>query len=99
MMSIHKALVLLVAGLLVQGCGNLIKGDVDETPRLEQVDENVCLINFNAYDVGKALETLNGEDLAGRNLTVNEARPKPDRGGGGGRGHRLGARRDRRPEH
>jgi cold-inducible RNA-binding protein len=40
----------------------------------------------------KAMEALNGTNLGGRNLTVNEARPKPDRarrdgGGGGGRGY------------
>ena len=39
----------------------------------------------------KAIEQFNGTDLAGRNLTVNEARPREDRGGrgcggGGGRG-------------
>lgn len=38
----------------------------------------------------KAMEALNGTNLGGRNLTVNEARPKTDRprggGGGGGRG-------------
>jgi RNA recognition motif-containing protein len=38
----------------------------------------------------KAMEALNGHNLGGRNLTVNEARPKTDRprreGGGGGRG-------------
>lgn len=33
-----------------------------------------------------AIEQLNGKDVGGRNLTVNEARPKTDRGGGGGRG-------------
>jgi RNA recognition motif-containing protein len=32
----------------------------------------------------KAIEQFNGTDLAGRNLTVNEARPREDRGGGGG---------------
>jgi RNA recognition motif-containing protein len=37
---------------------------------------------------GKAMDALNGTNLGGRNLTVNEARPKADRprGGGGGRG-------------
>jgi len=39
---------------------------------------------------GKAMEALNGTNLSGRNLTVNEARPKADRprreGGGGNRG-------------
>ena len=37
----------------------------------------------------KAIEQFNGTDLNGRNLTVNEARPREDRGsrgGGGGRG-------------
>src|SRR5258706_11900036 len=39
----------------------------------------------------KAIEQFNGTDLAGRNLTVNEARPREDRGGrGGGRGGRGG---------
>ena len=35
----------------------------------------------------KAIEQFNGTDLGGRNLTVNEARPREDRGNrGGGRG-------------
>lgn len=38
----------------------------------------------------KAIEALNGKELGGRALNVNEARPKPEgrggRGGGGGRG-------------
>ncbi len=45
---------------------------------------------------GKAMEALNGTALGGRNLTVNEARPKMDRprreGGGGGRGGFGGGR-------
>ena len=41
----------------------------------------------------KAIEDLNGHQLGGRSLTVNEARPKPERsggygGGGGGRSRR-----------
>ena len=44
----------------------------------------------------KAIDELNGRDLDGRNLTVNEARPREERGGhrrdggGGGRGGRGG---------
>lgn len=37
----------------------------------------------------KAMEALNGTSLGGRNLNINEARPKAERprgGGGGGRG-------------
>ena len=36
----------------------------------------------------KAIEALNGANLDGRNLTVNEARPKEERSGGGFRGGR-----------
>ncbi|MHC5006073.1 MAG: RNA recognition motif domain-containing protein [Planctomycetota bacterium] len=32
-----------------------------------------------------AIEQLNGTDVAGRNIIVNEAKPRADRGGGGGR--------------
>jgi cold-inducible RNA-binding protein len=39
-----------------------------------------------AEDAAKAIEMFNGKELGGRNLTVNEAKPKTDRGGGGGRG-------------
>ncbi len=31
-----------------------------------------------------AITAMNGKDMDGRTLTVNEARPKEDRGGGGG---------------
>ena len=39
----------------------------------------------------KAIAALNGSSLGGRNLNVNEARPKVERGSGGGfGGHRGG---------
>src|SRR3954463_14002563 len=42
-------------------------------------------------EAAAAIEQFNGKDLAGRNLTVNEAKPKADRGGrGGGGGGRGG---------
>lgn len=38
-------------------------------------------------EAGKAIATLNGKDLDGRTIVVNEARPmEPRTGGGGGRG-------------
>lgn len=49
----------------------------------------------NASEADKAIAALNGSDLGGRPLTINEAKPKTDRpksggqrfgGGGGGRG-------------
>lgn len=38
----------------------------------------------NDDEAAKAIEGLNGNSLGGRTLTVNEARPKPERSGGGG---------------
>lgn len=37
-----------------------------------------------------AIEGLNGKDVDGRKLTVNEAQPKPDRGNRGGGGYGRG---------
>jgi RNA recognition motif-containing protein len=62
----------------------------------------------NATEADKAIATLNGTDLGGRTLTINEAKPKSERpggagnrfGGGGGRrrdGHRGHPRQPREP--
>ena len=65
----------------------------------------------NAPEADKAIAALNGTDLGGRTLTINEAKPKTDRpksggqrfgggGGGGGRGkddYRGHARQPREP--
>ena len=66
----------------------------------------------NAGEAEKAIAALNGAELGGRNLTINEAKPKTDRprtggggqrfgGGGGGRGgrddYRGQARQPREP--
>jgi len=40
----------------------------------------------NDDEARKAIESLDGTQLDGRTLRVNEARPKERRGGGGGRG-------------
>ena len=47
-------------------------------------------------DAETAIENLNGKDLSGREINVNEARPRADRGGGprrqgGGGGGRKGS--------
>ncbi len=56
-----------------------------------------AFVTMGTADEAKAAtEKLNGTDLGGRALTVNEARPKEDRpagggyGGGGGGGYRGG---------
>jgi cold-inducible RNA-binding protein len=63
----------------------------------------------NASEADKAVAALNGTELGGRTLTINEAKPKSDRprssgqrfgGGGGGRGrddYRGHARQPREP--
>jgi len=50
-----------------------------------------AFIELDEGNAGQAVEDLNGRDFHGRPLTVNEARPRADRGGprtggGGGRG-------------
>ncbi len=47
-------------------------------------------------DADRAINALNGKEVDGRALNVNEARPKEDRGGGGNRGGGGGAGRPRR---
>ncbi len=49
-------------------------------------------------EANQAIESLNGHDLGGRALNVNEARPREERGGFGGGGNRgggFGRRRNR----
>lgn len=43
-------------------------------------------------DATAAIEQLNGEDFDGRNLVVNSARPREERGGGRSRGQDRGGR-------
>jgi RNA recognition motif-containing protein len=45
----------------------------------------------NAADGQNAIQAMNGASIGGRNLTVNEARPREE-GGGGGRGGGGGGR-------
>ena len=40
----------------------------------------------NDQEAQAAIDALNGAQVGGRSLTVNEAKPREDRGGGGGRG-------------
>jgi RNA recognition motif-containing protein len=50
-----------------------------------------AFVEMRSDDEGnRAIGDLNGRELDGRSLNINEARPKPERGSGGG-----GQRRDR----
>lgn len=44
----------------------------------------------NHEEAMKAIQALNGQELNGRQINVNEARPKAERTGGGGYGNRGG---------
>jgi RNA recognition motif-containing protein len=48
----------------------------------------------NDEEAASAISALNGKDSGGRPLTVNEARPKAERGSGGRGGFRSGGGRD-----
>jgi cold-inducible RNA-binding protein len=41
-------------------------------------------VEMNDEDARKAIDQLTGADFNGRSITVNEARPRAPRGGGGG---------------
>lgn len=49
-------------------------------------------VEMGNEDAEKAIAQFNGTELNGRALTVNEARPREERSGGGGRGGYGGGR-------
>lgn len=55
-------------------------------------DKGFGFVEVPEENAAAAIEALNGKDYGGRNLTVNEARPKTDRGSGGGYGGGGGSR-------
>lgn len=73
-------------------------GDVESASIITDRDtgrsKGFGFVEMNDEDADKVIAQFNGTELNGRALTVNEARPRPERtGGGGGRG--FGARRGR----
>jgi cold-inducible RNA-binding protein len=42
-------------------------------------------VEMGSSEATAAINAMNGKEVDGRPLTVNEARPREDRGGGGGR--------------
>ena len=51
-----------------------------------------CFVEMEAAAADAAIAALDGKEFVGRNLRVNEARPREDRGGGGRRGGGGGRR-------
>ena len=43
-----------------------------------------CFVEMAASEADAAIEALDGQEVDGRNLRVNEARPREERSGGGG---------------
>jgi cold-inducible RNA-binding protein len=55
-----------------------------------------CFVEMEDDDADAAIEAMNGYDMGGRGLRVNEAQPREERrGGGGGGGRREGGYGDR----
>jgi RNA recognition motif-containing protein len=48
-----------------------------------------CFVEMDAPGAAKAISALDGKEIEGRNLKVNEAQPREERSGGGG-GRRSG---------
>ncbi len=73
------------------------KGAVDSVTIMRDVQtgrsRGFAFVNMaTEEDALRAIEGLNATSLEGNNLTVNEARPKPQRRGGPGSGGRGGRR-------
>ena len=49
------------------------------------IGKPVAFVVILFLGISQAIENLNGAAICGRNVTVNEARPREKRGGGGGR--------------
>ena len=64
-------------------------GDVDRaqviTDRETGRSRGFGFVEMEDQGAQEAMQALNGQQHGGRSLTVNEAKPKNDRGGGGGR--------------
>ena len=66
-------------------------GEVTETAVITDRDtgrpRGFAFVTMDDDGARKAIDALNGSEFEGRAITVNEARPRPERGGsGGGRG-------------
>ncbi len=64
------------------------------TDRVSGRPRGFAFVTMSSPEEGqKAIDALNGTLLDGRNLTVNEARPREERAGGDSRGGGRGANR------
>jgi cold-inducible RNA-binding protein len=65
-------------------------GQVDSVSIITDRDtgrsKGFAFVEMSGEDADKAIAQFNGAEVKGRALTVNEARPREERSGGGGRG-------------
>ena len=73
--------------------GNVVQVDIPQD-RMTNKPRGFGFVTMSSkQEADAAVSALNGSDLHGRALTVNEARPREERGGnGGGRGGYGGSR-------
>jgi cold-inducible RNA-binding protein len=83
---------------LFQGCGSVTEVNLI-TDRMSGRSKGFAFVTMSTPEEAQnAISTLNGKNVNGRDLNVNEARPREDRpersggggGGGGGGGYRGG---------
>ncbi len=73
-----------------EACGSVVEAKVVEDRETGR-SRGFGFVTFaDAAGCKKAIETMNGASLDGRELRVNEAENKPRTGGGGGGGGRPG---------
>jgi cold-inducible RNA-binding protein len=78
------------------------KGKVDSVTVMRDTDtgrsRGFAFVEMGSEEeAGKAIQELNAHSIDGRNLTVNEARPKVERRGGFGHSRGSGPGRKREP--
>jgi RNA recognition motif-containing protein len=56
------------------------------TDRDSGTSKGFGFVEMSNSDANKAMGALNGREIDGRAIRVNEAKPQENRGGGGGRG-------------
>jgi len=77
-------------------------GQVQEVAMIQDRDTNrpkgFAFVEMpTSAEAQAAIGALNGKEFGGRAITVNEARPRPERSSGGGGGGYGGGRRDSGP--
>lgn len=100
--SVHLAKKVYVGNLSYQATEDQVRelfeefGTVESIAMINDRDtgrfRGFCFVEMPAAEADAAIAALDGQEVDGRNLRVNEARPREERSGGGG-GNRGGGNR------